>query len=83
MSMDYFSTLAAKYGIDSEEFLAKCETDEFKKDAYDDFSVAQQFQVKGYPTLILHARDEYFLLARGYTSLETLEQTYNSVMHSV
>lgn len=78
-----YAKLAEAYGISTEEFLSRMQKDEFRKDAYDDFSVAQQFGVKGYPTTVLFAKNEYFLLSRGYTNLETLEKTLESVKSSI
>lgn len=81
--LTHFANLGKKYGIDSKELLEKMKSDEFKQEAYSDFSVTQQFKVTGYPTLVLHARDEYFLLAKGFSSAENLEKTYNSIIHSI
>ena len=83
VDIEYFANLAEKYDLDSDEFLSKMKLDEFKKEAFDDFSVTQQFGVTGYPTVVLHVRDEYFLLSKGFTNLENLEKTYASILNSV
>ena len=77
-----FAEIASKYGIQTTEFLEKMKDDYFRKDAYDDFSVTQQFGVTGYPTTVLFYKEEYFLLSKGYTSLEVLEKTLESVLNS-
>lgn len=79
----HFAKLAAEYGLDQRAFEAKMQEDLYKQETYSDFSVTQQFKVGGYPTLILHARDEYFLLTKGYSKTDQLEKTYQSILHSI
>jgi putative protein-disulfide isomerase len=78
-----YAQLASKYEISVDEFLSRMGQDAYRKDAYDDFSVAQQFGIKGYPSTVLFAKDEYFLLNRGFTKLENLEKTLKSVKSSI
>lgn len=79
----HFAEIASQFGIVKSEFMKMMDQDYFKKDAYDDFSVTQQFGIKGYPSCVLFAKDEYFLLNHGFTNLENLEKTYNSIVHSI
>lgn len=80
--MEQYAEIASQYNVDTNEFLARAKKDEYRKLAYDDFSVTQQYGVKGYPTSVLEYKDEFFLLHRGYTKIENLEKTYQSILHS-
>lgn len=81
--MEYFADIAARLNVDKSEFLVRSELDMYRKEAYDDFSVTQQFKVTGYPTLVLHFKDEFFLLSKGFTDLDNLEKTFSSITNSL
>ena len=81
-NMEHFADMAEKHDLDKEDFLDKVSQDQFKKEAYDDFSVTQQYGVGGYPTVILEHNDEHFLMCNGFTDLENLENTFLSITES-
>ena len=48
--------------------------EEFKDEAYYDFALAKQLQVQGYPAvLIQRGESTFYLIAKGYTDIDTLE----------
>ena len=74
---------AAEYGFPRDEFRYKLNSKEYHDRAFADFDLAGQFGVSGFPSLIVHAGTEYFLLSRGYTSFSTLERVWNKIMADV
>ncbi len=65
--------LLEKYNIQPEAFYTKLQSEEYKERAYYEFALCKQLQVTGYPAVLLQANEsKFYLLARGYTSLDDL-----------
>ncbi len=78
---DLYRYLAVNYGIDPDEFEEKLGLEEFKDEAYYDFALAKQLQVQGYPAvLIQRGESNFYLIAKGYTDIDTLEARIKNVM---
>ncbi|MDF3076233.1 MAG: DsbA family protein [Sphingobacteriaceae bacterium] len=78
---DVYRYHAVNFGIDPDEFVYKMQMEEFKQAAYYDFALARQLGVTGYPAVLLQNKEEHFyLLARGFTDLETLEARIENVL---
>ncbi|WP_017259185.1 DsbA family protein [Pedobacter arcticus] len=73
-----------QYGIATEDFLQKLNSEEFKKAAYYEFALAKQLQVSGYPAAFIKVDDRNFhMIAKGYADYETMELRISNVLKEV
>lgn len=78
---DIYRYLAVNYGIDPDEFEEKLGLEEFKDNAYYDFALAKQLQVQGYPAVLIQTGESnFYLIAKGYTDIDTLEARIKNVL---
>lgn len=76
--------LVAAYHINPDEFLEKLNSEEFKQAAYYDFALAKQLQVTGYPAAFIKTSDNnFYMIAKGYTDLATMELRIENVLKQV
>jgi putative protein-disulfide isomerase len=76
--------LTEKYEIPIEEFFEKLKTEKYKEAAYYDFTLVQQLKVNGFPTLFIQISDsKLYMIGRGFTDLETLEERISNVLNEV
>lgn len=76
--------LLEKYSIDADPFFEKLNSEVFKEKAYYDFTLCKQLKVTGYPQLLLqNGETHFYLLAKGYTDFETLDERIASVLEEI
>lgn len=68
-----YGPYAAQFGLDADAFVAQMRQPDMLEAARQDYRLANQLGVNGFPTVILLRNDTLFTLARGFTQLETLE----------
>jgi len=72
--------LLEKYSIQPEVFYEKLQSEEYKEQAYYEFDLCRQLQVTGFPAVLMQLNDsKFYLLARGFTSYEELDQRIKNV----
>ena len=68
----------------TDSFYEQLQSEEYKEKAYYEFSLCKQLQVTGYPAVLLQATDQkFYLLARGFTDYETLQQRVENVLAEI
>jgi len=73
--------LLDKYNIPAEEFYSKLKQEVYKEKAYHEFALCRQLQVTGYPTAFIQVNEsKLYLLARGYTDYELLQQRMEAIL---
>lgn len=78
---DLYRSIAIDFGLDGEEFLAKMKDDAFEAAARYEFALSRQLQVTGYPQVLVQANEgQFYLIAKGYTDLLTLDSRVQSVL---
>ena len=78
---DVYRYLAVNFGLDPDEFIYKMQTEDFKQSAHYDFALARQLEVTGYPAVLVQNADNHFyLIAQGFTDLQTLEARLENVL---
>jgi putative protein-disulfide isomerase len=76
--------LLEKYNIPAEEFYQKLHSEGYRDKAYYDFALCRQLQVTGFPAVLLQTGDlKFYLLAKGYTDLDTMRVRINRVLEEV
>jgi putative protein-disulfide isomerase len=76
-----YPPLVQKFGISSDEFATKMNSQEIAEKARLDFALSSQLQVNGFPT-VFYTKDssEFFVIARGYTEYDTLKERLDKVI---
>ena len=74
-----FLELAADFGFDIEKFKVLFDSDDTKYLTNQDFALAQQMGIKGFPSLVLKKDGKFTLIANGYREAEMIEQTIEEV----
>ena len=73
--------LLEKYSIQPETFYEKLQSDEYKEQAYYEFELCKQLQVSGFPALLMQLNEsKFYLLARGYTAYEELQERIENIL---
>ena len=76
-----YRLILEKYNLPAEEFYAKLHEEEYKEKAHYEFALCKQLQVTGYPELLLQLNEtKFYLLARGYTDYETLNERIKNAL---
>jgi len=76
--------LLEKYGIHPEAFYTKLHSEEYKEQAFYEFTLCKQLQVTAFPAVLVQLSETKFhLLARGYTNYEEMEQRITAVLAEV
>jgi putative protein-disulfide isomerase len=76
--------LLEKYEIPAEEFYNKLHSEESKEQAQYEFQLVKQLQVTGYPCVLMQVGEgKFYLIARGFTPYEALEQNVLNVLFEI
>lgn len=76
-----YKSIIKKYKIPEGEFISKLNDEEFRQLAYYDVALSRQLQVTGYPAAFIKTPDmEFFMIAKGYANLETMELRIQNVI---
>ena len=76
-----YRNLLEKYSIQPEIFYEKLMSEEYKEQAYYEFAMCKQLQVTGFPAVLLQLNEsKFYLLARGYTAYEELQERIENVL---
>ncbi len=77
-----YKPLVEHFGLPSDDFLAEMQREETRYETLMEFQTVANWGVNGYPTVLLKpAREEqYYMVARGYTPLERLEEVIEKVI---
>ena len=76
--------LLEKYNIQDNEFYTKLKSEEYKEKAYYEFSLCKQLQVTGFPAVLMQVNEsKFYLLAKGYTDYDSLQQRIESVLAEI
>lgn len=77
---DTYRTLAHSFDLDPEKFVLYLEQKMYHEKAQEQFDRTAKFRIGGFPTLVLELDDEYFVLTRGYMSLEVVQFRLEQVL---
>ena len=70
-----YRNLLEKYNIQAEDFYGMLHEEEYKEKAHYEFALCKQLQVTGFPAVLMQlSESKFYLLARGYTDYESLNQ---------
>ncbi len=79
-----YKEVAVHFDINPDEFLLKLKKENFKQNAYYDFALSKQLQVKGYPAVFIKTDDlHFYMIANGYTDENTLGLRIENVLKEI
>lgn len=67
-----YGKYAAKIGLDPVQFVSDMSKENYEKVAYNDFSIAKQYGVVGFPSLVAVKKDTSFIINNGYNSYDKI-----------
>jgi putative protein-disulfide isomerase len=74
-----YTALVEKYQLPAQEFLAKMKEDEYRYATHEEFNMVQQWGITGFPAAILDNGEQLFLIARGFTPLERIQEAITEI----
>lgn len=75
-----YSQLAEKHGVDSATFHKEFISTEMTKATNADFSAARQMGANSFPTVLVKAEGQYYLVARGFSTAKDLNQNIQKAL---
>lgn len=79
-----YQHLLEKYSIQRESFYEKLRSEQYKEQAYYEFSLVKQLQVTGFPCVLLQLSESKFhLLSKGYASYSSIQERLASVLSTL
>jgi putative protein-disulfide isomerase len=76
--------LLHKYGIPEQTFYSRLNSETYIEKAHYEFSLCKQLQVTGFPQVLIQSGEQkFYLLAKGFTDFETLNNRVRSVMKEI
>lgn len=74
-----YGKYAAEYGIDAGEFVAKMKDRKYQQMAEAEFEQAAMMGIRGFPAVIYGKHSHLFLVARGYTTFNEINEVIRRV----
>lgn len=76
--------LLEKYAIDADDFYTKLKSEVYADKAKHEFALCKQLKVTGFPCVFIQSGDnKFYLVARGYTSFENIEERITNVLKEI
>lgn len=79
-SVDAYLPYIKDYDLDAEDFKSKFSEPYYMEKTLEDFKLAANFGVTGFPSVILKKDDKYYLIAQGFIPFEQLDATIKQVL---
>ncbi|MEN8927916.1 MAG: DsbA family protein [Flavobacteriales bacterium] len=81
--IDTYLEIAKEMGLDEKKFAELFDTDEAKYGTKSDFQLANEMGVKGFPSVVIKMKDQFFMISNGYREVKELEEVYQRVLKEV
>lgn len=73
----FYEGICKQFNINFEDFLARFNSEDVKRETMEEFQLNRKWGVSGYPTVILLNNDKLHMIAHGYASFEQMRDTVN------
>ena len=77
---DTYYPLINKYNIEQQLFSNQFNSAEKKKQCYEDFAKARQYDITGFPSVVFTYKDDLYALALGYSTFEKMDKIISEVI---
>lgn len=75
-----YGECARDFGLNAEEFTAKIQNEKLLELVGQEFKVVANWGIKGFPSVLLQKDNNAYLMARGYSDLEEMEEILEKVL---
>lgn len=75
--------IAKELGLDTDKFTKLFDTDEAKYATKSDFQLANEMGVKGFPSVVIKMKDQFYMISNGFREVKDLEEVYQRVLKEV
>ncbi len=72
--VSFYQNICEAFDIDFNDFKARFESEEVKKETVAEFQLNRRWGVSGYPTIVLLHNDKLHMIAHGYASFERMQE---------
>lgn len=80
---DAYGKYAEQFGIEPKHFVYQIQQNKFVDETEEEFEQVAAWGIQGFPTVILATSGKLYLIARGYTPLEQLEEGIQQVLTEI
>ena len=77
---DFYRLPCEQFGLDFAEFAQRFASPQALQATRNDFTLARQWGVSAFPTVLMRSGDQLYLLAQGYDSADTMGQRMEAVL---
>jgi putative protein-disulfide isomerase len=81
--IDTFLEVAEEFGLDTQTFAELFESEEAKYTTKTDFQLSAEMGIKGFPSVVVKLKNQFYMIANGYRELKDLEEVYHNVQQEV
>lgn len=80
--LENYLPLAEQFGLSGTDFLLEMQSEENRYETQMEFQTVANWGINGYPTVLLKPAHErqYYMIARGYTPFERLEEVIGKIL---
>lgn len=75
-----YRTLIKKFSLPEDEFISRLHDEHYRYETNQEFQLIQNWGITGYPAAILDTGKQLYLCARGFTTLDKLEETIENIL---
>ncbi len=78
-----YAELAGQFGIGEAAFMERYEDERIRQNVQMEFAWARESGVQGYPTVVLRKGQKYYMLAHGFSPLESLKSSLERAVKAI
>jgi len=81
--LETFLEVAQEFELDTKKFAELFESEEAKYATKTDFQLSAEMGIKGFPSVVVKIKNQFFMIANGFRELKDLEEVYTNVQQEV
>ncbi len=81
--LETFLEVAQEFELDTKKFAELFESEEAKYATKTDFQLSAEMGIKGFPSVVVKIKNQFFMIANGFSELKDLEEVYTNVQQEV
>lgn len=81
--LETYLDIARKFELDTAKFAELFESEEAKYTTKTDFQLSSEMGVKGFPSVVVKLKNQFFMISNGYRLAEDLETVFQNVQNEL
>ena len=81
--IETYIEIAKNLGIDSTKFKELFDSEEARFATKLDFQISSEMGVKGFPSVVIKTKGQFFMISNGYREVSDLEKVYQNVQNQL